>query len=232
MFLDEERRCQSIEEKDWYTLVWQASIRGRIKAQLLFHHWEERRNVQTSIKLSHLWPFLASEFLNVQCFPRKHVSPHMHTQLCFKAPFRMSPLIIIPALFLLWMWIISLLHNIAWTVIRYIITVYLYLLPLTMNFTILFISTPFSPSTGPNKIGIKIYRSHEQIKRGEREKEEEEKRGQEQWERREEEGWEEVENSFGLQISRGVNVKYNRILSLETSNPSPQAATLLMAEFS
>ena len=34
-----------------------------------------------------------------------------------------------------------------------------------------------------------------------------------------------TEKSFGLQISRGgVNVKFNRILSLETPNPQPQSS--------
>lgn len=84
--------------------------------------------------------------------------------------------------------------------------------------TIFFIFSPVSSSTGLSKIGIKIYKLHEQTNKKER---------QGRRERRREGGREResVENSFGLQICRGgVNAKFNRILSLQTPNPRPPSS--------
>ena len=88
----------------------------------------------------------------------------------------------------------------------------------TRKKTILFIPTPLSSSTGPSNSGIKIYRLHEQVKKEKRENGRKE-------ERKEKRKGRSPEQSFGLQISRGgVNVKFNRILSLETPNPQPPSS--------
>lgn len=68
MSFEEERRCDRIGEKEGYTLVWQISSRSRIEARLLLPHLEQRQNAQTSIKLTHVWLVLASDFCTCSNF--------------------------------------------------------------------------------------------------------------------------------------------------------------------